>query len=367
MPDFPALFGRAPAVTADAPGRVNLIGEHTDYNSGFVLPTAIPQRSTVELAPRADRRVRAASMEVDDGAVREYELGAERRVGDWLDYVQGCTVALAAAGHRIAGFDARITSRVPIGAGLSSSAALEVSVVRALRAAFALALDDVALALVAHRAEDDFVGAKVGVMDQMAASLADERSALFLDTRSLEYECVPLPTSAELVVLNSGIPHQHATGGYNMRRAECEEACRLLGVQHLRDLSVADLPRVMLLPEPLRRRTRHVVTENARVQAAVVALRTGAVEDLGGLIDASHASLRDDFEVSLPDIDVLVALARSDARTLGARLTGGGFGGSILALTRQGTAHAVATRTATAYDLRTHHHATIIVPDEAPR
>jgi galactokinase len=363
MRDFPALFGRAPAVVADAPGRVNLIGEHTDYNGGFVLPTAIPQRSRVELAPRDDERVRGASMEIDDGAVREYTLGAERSAGDWLDYVQGCTVALREAGHRITGFDARIMSRVPIGAGVSSSAALEVSLLRALRAAFALQLDDVALALAAHHAEYDFVGARVGVMDQMAASLADERTALFLDTRSLAYERIPIPPAAELVVIDSGIPHEHASGAYNTRRAECERAAELLGVRQLRDLSLSDLPRVESLPEPLGRRARHVVSENERVEAAVAALRGGALEELGRLLDASHASLRDDFEVSLPEIDLLVDLARADPRVFGARMTGGGFGGAIVAVVRAGAAAEVAARTAAAYSPRTAHRATIIVPD----
>ncbi len=363
--DFATLFARAPAVTADAPGRVNLIGEHTDYNGGFVLPTAIPQRSTVELAPRDDARVRVASAELEGGAIREYGLRREQRGGDWLDYVQGCTVALARAGYRIGGFDARLRSRVPIGAGVSSSAALEVSVLRALRAAFRLDLDDGALALVAHRAEHDFVGARVGVMDQMAASLADERTALFLDTRSLDYERVPLPADAALVVIDSGIAHHHASGDYNTRREECERACVLLGVAQLRDLSRADLARADALPEPIGRRARHVITENARVLEAVAALRAGALAELGLLLDASHASQRDDYEVSVPEIDLLVELARADPRVLGARLTGGGFGGAIVVLTRAGATAEVAARTVAAYEARTHRRATILIPDES--
>jgi galactokinase len=367
MRDFLTLFGRPPTATADAPGRVNLIGEHTDYNGGFVLPTAIPQRSTVELAPRDGGRVRVASAELDGGAIREYRLRREQHGGDWLDYVQGCTVALARAGYRIGGFDARLRSRVPIGAGVSSSAALEVSVLRALRAAFRLDLDDVALALVAHRAEHDFVGARVGVMDQMAASLADERTALFLDTRSLDYERVPLPADAALVVIDSGIAHHHPSGDYNTRREECERACVLLGVAQLRDLSRADLPRLDALPEPIGRRARHVITENARVLEAVAALRAGALAELGLLLDASHASQRDDYEVSVPEIDVLVALARADPRVLGARLTGGGFGGAIVVLTRARAAEEVAARTVAAYESCTRRHATILVPDESSK
>lgn len=363
MPDFSTLFGRAATVVADAPGRVNLIGEHTDYNGGFVLPAAIPQRSAVEVAPRPDGRVRVASVDVDGGAVREFALGAERRGGDWLDYVQGCTAALAADGHVLRGFDARVSSRVPIGAGVASSAALEVGLLRALRGAFRLRLDDVALALVAHRAEHDFVGARVGVMDQMAASLADEGTALFLDTQSLAYERLPLPAAAELVVVDSGIPHRHAVGGYNARRAECARACERLGVARLRQLTLADLPRLTSLPEPLGRRARHVITENARVERAVDAIRRGAVVDLGRLFDASHASQRDDYEVSLPEIDALVALARTDPRVLGARLTGGGFGGAIVVLVRAGSAAAVASDLVATDAARTGREATILVPD----
>ncbi|TMB50894.1 MAG: galactokinase, partial [Deltaproteobacteria bacterium] len=199
---FAALFGRSPSVTADAPGRVNLIGEHTDYNQGFVLPTPIPQRTVAELAPRADEQVRAASASLA-GAVAEYALGAETPGRGWLDYVQGLTWALRADGALILGFDLRVASSVPIGAGLASSAALEVAVLRALRAAFRLPLDDVELALLGQRAENEFVGARVGVMDQMAASLGVEGRALLIDTRSLERRSVPLPAAAELLVIDS--------------------------------------------------------------------------------------------------------------------------------------------------------------------
>jgi galactokinase len=339
MPEFAVVFGREPVVTTSAHGRVNVIGEHTDYNGGYVLPTAIPQHAVVELAPRADERVRVVSDVGSDAAapragapaIREYRLGAETPVHDWLDYVQGCTHALRGAGHALGGFDTAIASTVPIGAGVSSSAALEVSLLRALRRAFGLVLDDVALALVGHRAEHDFVGARVGVMDQMAASLADQTTALFLDTRSLAYERVPIPDAAELLVIDSGVAHAHASGGYNTRRAECERACALLGVTQLRDLALDDLPRVMRLPEPLGRRARHVVTENARVLAAVEALRHADLPALGALLDASHASLRDDYEVSCEELDVATATARSHG-ALGARMTGGGFGGCAIAL-----------------------------------
>jgi galactokinase len=364
---FTRRFGREADVGADAPGRVNLIGEHTDYNGGFVLPSAIPQRTRVALARRDDDRVRVVTDDLTvapDQTLAEYRLGEERRGGGWSDYVQGCTRMVADSGHRIGGFDAAISSTVPVGAGLSSSAALEVSVVRALRSAFGLALDDVAVALLAHRAEHDFVGARVGVMDQMAASLADATTALFLDTRSLHWEHVPLPPSIELAVIDSGIPHRHASGGYNTRRAECERAAALLGVASLRELGDDGLARAAALPAPLDRRVRHVVTENARVLAAVAALRRGDAERLGRLLDASHASLRDDYEVSVPQVDRLVGLARAEPDVLGARMTGGGFGGAIVVLARRGRAAAAATVIVAAYD-DPHHAATVLVPAPA--
>ena len=368
-PGFAQLFGRAPTVAADAPGRVNLIGEHTDYNGGFVLPSAIPQRTRVELAPRPDRTVRAwsADLSVNGAGVLEYALGAESPGRDWLDYVQGITRTLAADGHQLGGFDLRIESDVPLGSGLSSSAALEVSVLRALREAFGLALDDVRLALVGQRAENEFVGARVGIMDQLAASLADEGTALFIDTRSLDYERVPLPPDAELIVLNSGISHQHAGGDYNTRRAECERACELLGVAQLRDVSPTDLSRLADLPEPLGRRARHVVTENERVLLAVEAMRAGDAAQLGMLFNASHASQRDDYEVSIPEIDLIVELARGEHDVYGARLTGGGFGGSVVMLARAGTGADAADRIARAYAERSGQSPTILVPSPAGR
>jgi galactokinase len=357
------LFGRPPAVTAAAPGRVNLIGEHTDYNGGFVLPTAIPQRTHIELHPRPDQVVRAASVDFLSAAgVVEYTLGAERAGRDWLDYVQGITNVLRAVGHNFSGFDVRITSQVPIGSGLSSSAALEVSLLRALRTAFRLPIDNVRLALLGQRAENQFVGAQCGIMDQMAASLADEHTALFLDCRTLDYQRVLLPAEADLVVINSGVAHDHAAGDYNTRRAECEQACRLLNVAQLRDLGVADLPRLAALPEPLKRRARHVITENDRVLQAVQALQAGDLPHLGRLFYKSHRSMRDDYEVSIKEIDLLVDLATEQPDVYGARLTGGGFGGSVVLLARTGTGAAVAHRLAAAYAQRSGRKPTVLVP-----
>ena len=363
-PEFLRLFGREPEVEAAAPGRVNLIGEHTDYNGGFVLPTAIPQKTTARLARRADPRVRAWSGDFPQLGVLEFELGDETPRRLWVDYVAGVTQALARGGHRLRGFDLVVESEVPVGGGLSSSAALEVSVLRALRTAFALAVDDVELARTGQRAENDFVGAPVGIMDQMASSLADPETALFLDTRSLAFERIPIPPSAGIIVIDSGIEHSHAGGEYRTRRAECEEAARALGVRQLRDADSADLARLAALPPTLARRARHVITEDARVLLAVQALRAADLPRLGALLDASHASLRDDFEVSTPEIDHLVAIARRQPGVAGARLTGGGFGGSVLALASRELARDAADRTVQEYGDEGHARAKRILPPD---
>ncbi len=363
MSDFATLFRRAPAVTTTAPGRVNLIGEHTDYNGGFVLPTAIPQRCRVELAPRPDRTVRAWSTAESKADMAEYELGAETPGRGWLDYVQGVTRLLSSQGHGLGGFEVRVDSAVPLGSGLSSSAALSVSLMRALRQAFHLRLDDVAIARNGQRVENEFVGARVGIMDPMAASLADQGTALFLDARSLEYERVPLPREADLVVIHSGIAHRLSAGDYNTRRRECEEAAQLLGVPQLRDLTGADVPRLPALPEPLGRRARHVLTENDRVLAAVAAMRRHDLSCLGELFNASHRSMRDDYEVSIPEIDLLVEMAGRDEAIYGARLTGGGFGGAVVMLAHMGQGRAAAVRIARAYAERTGQTPRILVPE----
>ncbi len=363
MNEFQMLFGRLPTASAEAPGRVNLIGEHTDYNGGFVLPTAIPQRTRVELAVRSDQIVQVwSSAKTRSTPLRSYSLGTETPTRDWLDYIQGVTRILHSEGHELRGFDARIESTVPLGSGLSSSASLTVSLMRALRQAFALNLEDVQIALLGQRVENEFVGARVGVMDPMAASLADEGTALFLDARNLAYERVPMPTSADLVVLHSGVTHKLAGGDYNTRRAECERACALLGVPQLRDLTAADLPRVNALPEPFNRRARHVITENDRVLAAVEAMRAGDLQQLGRLFYAAHDSMRDDYAVSVPEIDLIVDLARAEATVFGSRLTGGGFGGSVVMLAEKGAGYAVAARIAWAYAKQTGCNPRILVP-----
>jgi len=361
-PDFRTLFQRDPDVSAEAHGRVNLIGEHTDYNGGLVLPVLVPQRTRVELARRDDGRVRVWSAGFSAGtAPAGFDLGDETPGRGWLDYVQGVTTVLRPLGP-LGGADLRLASDVPAGAGLASSAALMVALLRAMRDAWRLDLDDVTLAKAAQRAEREFVGAPVGIMDQMAASLGRVGAALLIDTRTLDAAIVPLPPDGELVVIDSGVTHRHAAGEYRTRRAECERAASLLGVEDLGRLTRDDLPRLRVLPPPLDRRARHVVTDSARVRDTADALRSEDLVGVGALFAASHASMRDDFEISTPEIDALVEAASADADVFGARLTGGGFGGAIVALARAGSAGAAAKRIVRAYGARVGRQAVALVP-----
>ena len=325
-------------VAADAPGRVNLIGEHTDYHQGYVLPTTIPIRTRVELRGRSDTRIHAVSTAYSGSSV-EYRLGHEAADGSWGDYVKGTTFALARRGVELAGFDVHIASDIPAGAGLSSSAALLVALLRGLRALFSLPLGDLDIALVAQAAETEFVGAPVGIMDQMVCSLGQVGAALFIDTRTLGVEVVALPIGLELAVIDSGVTHRHAGGGYVERRGESFAAATALKVSHLRDVG-ADDERLALLPPPLRNRARHVIGENARVLEAVTALRSNNPATLGRLLNASHASLRDDYDVSTADVDALVELAQRHPAVYGARMTGGGFGGAVIVAMRPGNTDA---------------------------
>jgi len=360
VPSFEAVFGRAPEVRTQAPGRVNLIGEHTDYTGGLVLPTAIPRQTEVALARRSDKLVRAVSANAGSGKPETFALGAEAQTRTWIDYLQGLTSELARDGHVLSGFDIRLQSNVPIGAGLSSSASLEVAVLRALRECFSLQFDDVQLALYGQRCENRFVGAPCGIMDQMASSLSDVAVALMLDTRSMEYQRVPLPESLDVVIVNSGVTHSIAGGEYAIRRKECEKATELLGVKALRDVDVSRLPDVEKLPDPVRKRARHVVTENARVVRFFDALGRGDTETLGKLLYEGHASLRDDFEVSVPEIDCIVEIARKTPGVIGARLTGGGFGGSVVVLARAEQARGIGPAIASQYEAQTGKKPTIL-------
>lgn len=337
---FTALFARAPDVLASAPGRVNLLGEHTDYNGGFVLPTAVPLRTIVAVAERKDHNAFVYSATLEQRAA--YLVGREQSQHSWVDHVQGATRAAVEHGYALTGFEAWLDTELPLGSGLSSSAALSVAVLRALRGLFAWTLDDIALAKLAQWGENEIVGAPVGILDPLACQLADETSALFIDTRTLQHERLPLPATAELVVIDSGVRHSHASGEYGQRRIECAAAARELGVKELRDVSLDRAADMARLPAPLNRRARHVVTENERVLAGVDALRAGDAVRLGQLFDASHESMRHDFEVSIPEVDRIVEAAGAIDDVFGARLTGGGFGGAVICLVRKGSAEHVA-------------------------
>ena len=347
-------------------GRVNLIGEHTDYNGGWVLPTAIPQFTRVRLTPRAGREVTLrANTDPKRGDAREftYVLGEEKKRGAWTDYLQGATKLLAAEGFELGGFTAEVSSTVPEGSGLSSSAALEVAFVQALREAFALRIDGVEVAKLGQRIENEFVGARVGIMDQMACSFARAGEALYLDTKTLEYERVRLPIDQmDLIVINSGLAHQNSGGDYNQRRSECENACAGLGIQSLRELGPDGLERIAKLPDIPQRRARHVFTENERVHESVRAIREGNLERLGELFRASHLSMRDDYAVSIPEIDRLIEICDAESAVYGARLTGGGFGGSIVAITKLGEGAAVAARVSEKYTRAVGATPTVLVP-----
>jgi galactokinase len=324
---FRRAFGREPEVIAEAPGRVNLIGEHTDYNEGFVLPVAIDRTVAVAAAPSTSLHVYSADFDARD----EWRIDAPRRTGrrEWRDYVRGVAWALLDAGYELRGVDLAIAGDVPLGAGLSSSAALEVSVAGALCAVSGTEIELPRLALLCQKAENQFVGVQSGMMDQLASACSRAGDALLIDCRSLDLDFVRLPENVAIVVVDSKVPRRLGETAYNKRRQECEAAAEALGVESLRD---AEIGEVEQLPEPLERRARHVVSENERVLAAAEALRSGDVARAGELMNESHASLRDDFEVSTPELDLLVDLAARTECVIGARLTGAGFGGCTVNL-----------------------------------
>lgn len=335
---FEEIFGHAASGIWSAPGRVNLIGEHTDYNLGFVLPFAINRRTVVALGARDDGVIRVASAFADEVAeIAIADLSPERLRG-WSAYPLGVAWALGQHGAdlgAVPGVDLYIESTVPVGAGLSSSAAIESAVAVALNEVWQLGFDRQTLAKVGQLAENKAVGAPTGIMDQSASLLGRADHAVFLDCRSLESQLVPLgfaEAGLELLIIDTGVSHSHATGGYAARRASCELGARTLEVASLRDLTVDDLPRARaLLDDETFRRVRHVITENQRVLDTVETLRASGPLAIGELLDASHLSMRDDFEISVPELDLAVEVAQANG-AIGARMTGGGFGGAAIAL-----------------------------------
>ncbi|MFF3842385.1 galactokinase [Streptomyces sp. NPDC001930] len=345
--DFEALYGAAPDGVWAAPGRVNLIGEYTDFNDGFVLPLALPHTTVAAVARRDDGVLRLHSADVDGGIVQLAVDSLEPLSGGgWAAYPAGVVWALREAGHPVTGADVHLTSTVPTGAGLSSSAALEVATALALNDLFGLGLSRPELARLAQRAENAFVGVPCGVMDQMASACAEEGHALYLDTRDLSYRQVPFGLAREglrLLVVDTRVKHALGDGAYAERRAGCEAGARALGARALRDVSIAQLPEALALlgDETVLRYVRHVVTDNARVQRTIALLDAGDTRAVGPVLTEGHASLRDDLRVSCPELDLVVEAANA-AGALGARMTGGGFGGSAVVLVDTDRADAVA-------------------------
>jgi galactokinase len=346
--DFFTIYGAPPATVVRAPGRVNLIGEHTDYNDGFVLPAAIDRSIDFAGRKRADRLVRVHSLDFDAGVEFSLDDIQKDSQNRWSNYIRGVSKYLEEDGHRLSGADMVFGGNVPREAGLSSSAAVEVGTAAFWKNLLRLELDPVYLIKLARKAENQFVGVPCGIMDQFISALGRENHALFLDCRNLSYRHVPLRDDVKIVVCNSGVKRALAQSEYEVRLNQCQQAVAQIAstgppVKSLRDVTPADLEAARpALSEVLFRRARHVVTENHRVFEAVQVLESGDVERFGQLMNASHESLRDDYEVSSKELDVLVELAWKQPGVLGARMTGAGFGGCTVNLVRQEAAEAFA-------------------------
>ncbi len=335
---FQELYGTGPEGVWAAPGRVNLIGEHTDYNDGFVMPFALPHTTVAAVARREDGRLRLHSADIDAGPV-ELSLDdlAPETDKSWTAYPAGVVWALREAGHEIDGADIHLASTVPSGAGLSSSAALEVVVALALNDLYRLGLRGWQLARLCQRAENVYVGAPTGIMDQTASACCEAGHALFLDTRDLSQKQIPFDLAAEgmvLLVVDTRVKHSHSEGEYGKRRAGCERGAALLGVDALRDIPYGELDAALERlgdDEEAVRLVRHIVTEDERVEKTIALLESGETRAIGPVLVAGHASLRDDFRISCPELDLVVDTALATG-ALGARMTGGGFGGSAIVL-----------------------------------
>ena len=334
---FSQRFHRPPTHLIRAPGRVNLIGEHTDYNEGLVMPLAIDLSLVMAVGARSDRRIAVHSLDLDSDA--EFSLSKLRNTGSgWAEYLKGTSWALQEHGYELAGWEGVLASNIPIGAGLSSSAALEMATIKAFEVVSGFAWEPIALARIAQSAENNWVGVNSGIMDQMIVAVGKRGSAVRIDCRSLEYHPVALPEGVRLVIVDSGTRRGLVDSAYNERREQCEQAARAFGLRSLRDL---DLDRLKTegqdLPPEIFKRARHVVTENERVEMAVSAMQDNDAERLGVILKEGHASLRDDFAVSRVEIDTLVEIANARPECYGARMTGGGFGGCVVCLVSSGS------------------------------
>lgn len=358
---FASYFNSESEIIVRAPGRVNLIGEHTDYNDGFVLPMAIDHAVWLALRPRDDRTVRLFSLDLETEAA--FELDSLTKGSDWIEYPKSIAYELMKAGYELRGFDAVMTGDVPRGAGLSSSAAVELAVARAFAAVSNIEWDAPKMAKLSQKAENEWVGVNCGIMDQMASAACKEGHALFLDCRSLEIQHAPLPQGISIVILDTSTRRGLVGSAYNERRSQCEEAARWFGVKALRDVSVEEFNKSSKngLNELAEKRARHIITENARVLEAMEVMKAGNVKRLGELFNASHDSLRDDFEVTNDALNIMVDCAREQASCYGARMTGAGFGGCAVALVKEENAAEFVTAVSEAYRQRSSMEAAVYV------
>jgi galactokinase len=354
-------FGDAPAVVVRAPGRVNLIGEHTDYNDGFVLPLAIDRAAWIALRPRDDSRVSVFS--VDYQEAREFDVAALKHdKAGWIEYLKGVAWCLQDAGMKLKGWEGVLAGDVPLGAGLSSSAALEMATARAFAAVSGIAWDAVAQAKLGQRSENKWIGVNCGIMDQLISSTGRAGHAMLIDCRSLELTPAPLPANVAVVVLDTATRRGLVDSAYNERRSQCEAAAAFFKVKALRDVSMAGFDaRAAELDATTRRRARHVISENDRTVQAVEAMRRGDIPALGRLMNESHVSLRDDYEVSSDALNAMVEAAQAHKACFGARMTGAGFGGCAVAIVRVEAADDFVAATSAAYEARTSHKPAVYV------
>ncbi|MCX6029517.1 MAG: galactokinase [Chloroflexi bacterium] len=348
---FNQTYGRPAVLIARAPGRVNIIGEHTDYNDGFVLPAAIERETRIVAAPRDDGVVRLVALDLGRETAFRFAGVQPSHEQAWSNYVRGVAAGLLAAGYPVRGLDAVMSGDVPIGAGLSSSAAVEMAAVQAFSAAGGFTVPPAQAAAIGQKAEHLFVGTQCGMMDQLASALGQEGHVLLIDCRDLSYQPVPTPADTAILIADTAVRRQLASSAYNERRAQCEAAARALGVAALRDATLAMLAQVDL-PDVVARRARHVIAENDRVLETVAALQRGDLHKVGSLMAASHASLRDLYEVSSLELDAMVELLTAQPGCYGARLTGAGFGGCAVALMAAGAVAAAIPAVSEAYRVR---------------
>jgi galactokinase len=347
---FFSYFNAKPKFIVRAPGRVNLIGEHTDYNDGFVLPMAIDRAVWIALAPRTDSTVRIRSLDLEVEAA--FDLHSLSKDNGWVEYIKGVAYQLQKAGYELKGFDAVMTGDIPRGAGLSSSAAVELATALAFATISGITWNAAQMAKISQKAENEWVGVNCGIMDQMASAASKAGCALFLDCRTLEFQHAPLPQNISVVILDTSTRRGLVDSAYNERRNQCEEAARKLGVKALRDVSVEEFEKSSGLSDLVKKRARHIVTENARVLEAAQAMKAENIIRLGQLFNASHASLRDDFEVSSEALNQIVECAQEQPTCYGARMTGAGFGGCAVALVAEENAQKFAQAVSAAYKQR---------------